>query len=305
MKRYLVLGGNGFIGKYIVEKLAIDNEVVIADFNIENKMPIKNVKYKKIDFTKTEDFDEYLDNIDIVIHLISTIMPSDNIKNINKELEENVFSTINLLNGCVKKNIEQIIFVSSGGTVYGEHDILPIKEDEKKNPICNYGIIKELIEKYLALYFHNYGLNYKVVRLGNPYSEKMKNGKRQGIIPIIIDQIINNKPIKIWGDGEDIRDYIFIDDAIDAIIKVIEYEGNEKIFNIGTGKGISINKLIDIIKKYLSEYDIKVEYTNSRKCDVKNNILDISKIEKETGWTPTTNVESGIKKIIEIKKNHS
>lgn len=303
MKKILVLGGNGFIGKYIVEKLSENdnNQIIIADYNIDGCENTPNIEYKKIDFIECQNFDEYLKNVDIVIHLISTIVPSDNNDNINKEISDNVFPTIRLLDSMLRNRTQKIVFLSSGGTVYGEHDLSPIKEEEEKNPICNYGITKLLIEKYLELYNKCYGLNYNVVRLANPYSEKIKNGKKQGIIPIVIDQILKDETITVWGDGEDVRDYIYIEDAIEAILKIMEYNGEEKIFNVGTGIGVTINELLNFIKINMDVDNIKIQYTRSRKCDVRNNVLDISKLKKELNWEPKVGINEGIEKVIEAK----
>ena len=302
MKKYLVLGGNGFIGKYVVDSLAKNNKVIVADYNIEHNEENENIEYKQMDFINCYDFTEYLEGIDIVIHLISTIGPNENTKNINKEIEENVFPTTRLLEAMVKCETKKIIFVSSGGTVYGEHECSPILESDSKDPICNYGIIKELIEKYLNLYSLYYGIDYKVLRLANPYSEVVKKGKKQGIIPILIEQLMNNETIKIWGDGNDVRDYIHIQDAIAAILKVIDYDGDEKIFNVGTGVGCSINDLIELIKEEMQISTISVSYVEGRKCDVKNNILNKKKKKKEMNWEPEITLKKGIQKVIDMKK---
>lgn len=301
MKKYLILGGNGFIGRYITERLANNNKVIVADYNIEHTEEHENIQYKKLDFVNCEDFSEYLEDIDVVIHLISTIGPNEKTENINKEISENVFPTIRLLENMVKCHTPKIVFISSGGTVYGEHSETPISEDEAKEPICNYGIIKELIEKYLKLYHLYYNLNYRIIRLANPYSEVVKKGKKQGIIPILIDQIIKGETVKIWGDGNDIRDYIYIEDAINAMIQVIEYEGEENVFNVGTGIGCSINDLLKLLQKEM-DTSVTVSYANTRKCDVRNNVLDIDRIVHETGWQPEITLEQGIQKIISRKK---
>lgn len=298
MKKYLLLGGNGYIGRYLAERIAMENEVVVADKNIEKCGKCGNIEYKNIDFINCNNFDEYLCDIDVVIHLISTIFPNDNLENIEKDITENVFPTLRLLRDICKKKDTKIIFLSSGGTVYGEHNRVPIKENEIKMPICNYGIIKENIEKYLELYSNYMNLNYRVIRLSNPYSEKIKNGRKQGIIPIVIDQIINGDIIKIYGDGNEVRDYIYIDDAIDAIMEIINYGGEEKVFNVGTGKGYSINELLELITEDLKDYKVNIEHLDNRKCDVSYNILDITCINKETGWYPKISLEQGIKKVI-------
>ena len=302
MKRYLVLGGNGFLGRYIVDRLSIDNKVIVADYNIENSNTNSNVTYKKLNFIDCNDFSEYLEDVDVVIHLISTIIANDNVSNIKKDINDNVFPTIKLLDSMAENNVRSIFFVSSGGTVYGEHDNSPIKESEPINPICNYGIIKSTIENYLNLYNIYYGINYKIVRLANPYSDITKTGKKQGIISIAIDNILEGKQIVIWGDGNDVRDYIYIEDAIDAIVKVINYNGLEKVFNIGTGIGYSINDILNIIKDKLNLQYIDVDYQKPRYCDVKNNILDITKIKSELNWEPKVELHDGIQRVLDIKR---
>ena len=304
MKKYLILGGNGFIGKYITNRLAVNNEVLVLDYDVDIQIESDNISYKKIDFVNCYNFCDFLENVDTVVHLISTIVPSEKTNNNNQEITDNVFPTIRLLDDMVKCNVKDIVFISSGGTIYGEHDEMPIFENEAKLPICNYGIIKELIEKYFNLYNLYYGINYRVARLANPYSEVLKKGKKQGIIPIFVDQILNEEPLKIWGDGNDIRDYIYMDDAVDAIVKIIEYKGKEKVFNVGTGIGYSINDLLEIINKELNVSNICVSYENSRKCDVRNSILNIDKIRKELNWEPKVNLEEGIKKVIKKKKGN-
>ena len=301
MKKYLLLGGNGFIGKYITNYLATENKVIVADYNINSTIFHPNIEYKKIDFINCEDFSMYLDGVDTVVHLISTIGPNDNLNNINKELKDNVFPTIKLLDDMVKNKNKKIVFISSGGTIYGEHSEDAILENEPKKPICNYGIIKDLIEKYIQLYNHYYNLDYRIVRLANPYSEVTKDGRKQGIIPIFMDLLLNNEEINIWGDGNDIRDYIYIDDMINAVIKVMEYEGNEKIFNIGTGIGHSVNEVLNIILNELNISNPKVNYHENRKCDVKNNVLNIDKITSTVYWKPETTLEDGIKKLLRKK----
>ncbi len=301
MKKYLVLGGNGFIGRSIVKKLSLKNEVIIADRNFEKIYDNDNVSFRELDFVSCNDFSPYLEDVDIVIHLISTIGPNDRIDNIKNEIKDNVFPTVQLLDDMVKCDTKKIVFISSGGTVYGEHVNKPIYEYEKKNPICHYGVTKDLIEKYLQLYNLYEGIDYRIIRLANPYSEFTKSGKSQGIVPIFIDQLLNNEEIKIWGDGNAIRDYIYIDDAVSAIIKIINYDGKEKIFNVGTGKGYTINEVIDIICKELNISFPNVVHLEKRKCDVGYNVLNIDKISNELGWEPKVSLESGIKRTIRKK----
>lgn len=307
----LVLGGNGFIGQQLTKELIKNHFVRIVDIN--DKMPaefyrIENIEYRKIDFINHDDFTDVLDGMDVVIHLVSTLTPNDNIDSVGLEINNNILPTIRLLDSMKKSNTKKILFISSGGTVYGNHDKNPISENECLNPISNYGIIKETIEKYMLLYNNYTNIDSRIIRLANPYSEYTKKGKMQGIIPLIIDRILKDEEITIWGDGRDVRDYIYILDAINAIISILKYTGNERVFNVGTGKGYSVNEILHIICKSLNVpfESLNLNYIEARKCDVDNNILDINRIKKETGWKPKVKLEDGINKVIvkKLKKEH-
>ena len=166
--RYLLLGGSGFIGKHLATALLARGDAV----TIAGKSPSFNMqgaKYIQLDFVNCNDFSEYIKDIDVIVHLISTILPSDNLLNVNEEISANVFPTTTLLKN-VSDLQKEIVFISSGGTIYGE-SAKPCSEKTPTNPICNYGLSKLLIEKYLGLFNHIYDLKYKVVRLSNPYSE--------------------------------------------------------------------------------------------------------------------------------------
>jgi UDP-glucose 4-epimerase len=299
MKKYLVLGGSGFIGRKIVEKLSVNNHIVVGDI-IDNFCGDNiNVEYKYIDFVNTDNFSPFLRGIDEVIHLVSTNIPCESTENFSKEISENVLATIYLLESMKKEHINKITFISSGGTIYGEGKDFPIKETEDKSPICKYAAIKLFIENIINLYKRYDNIEFLILRLSNPYGYCEKFKRTQGIIPIFIDNIINNTVTTIWGDGNNIRDYIYIDDAIEAIDKLLAKESTVGTYNIGTGIGTSINKIIEIIISNTGGCKENIIYKPSRKCDVKKNILDISKIKEEIQWEAKCSVELGIKIMIE------
>lgn len=295
--KYILFGGSGFIGTHLATALAKKHEVTIVGRAPSFNLP--NVNYKQLDFVQCHDFTDCIKKADVIIHLVSTIIPSEDLSHINQEISSNVFPTTILLENAAKLG-KTVIFVSSGGTVYGENS-KPNTELSATNPICNYGVSKLFIEKYLALFHHFYDMDYRIIRLANPYSEEIHHGKKQGIIPIIIDNIVNNQPITIWGDKQ-IRDYIHIDDAIDGISAILNYTGSERIFNLGTGVGYTVNDIIDLAEKKLKK-TAQVQYQSARKCDVKNNILDISLIQQETSWSPKITLEQGIDRVIKNKLN--
>ena len=169
--KYLVLGSNGFIGSNLVKQLMkekCDLRLFDLKLNKDNNLIHNNIEYIQGEFGIDCDFDALTKDIDIVYHLISTTIPSSNI-GYNIEIQQNVMGTIKLLDSCVKNKIKKIIFISSGGTVYGKSKGIPFKEDDCTNPICSYGIQKLSIEKYIQLYNNMYGLDYRIIRLANPY----------------------------------------------------------------------------------------------------------------------------------------
>ena len=302
MAKYLVLGGSGFLGSKLVCKLAQNqkNEIIVADLrNRPEYEKLSNVTFQKIEFVHKTDFTKELNGVDVVYHLISTITPSDNMEHIWEDLEANLKPTIALLDAMAENPSCKLVFISSGGTVYGEKEQKAIAEEESRNPVCNYGISKDTIEKYILLYHRMYGIDYRIIRLGNPYGTKVRKNQKQGLIPIVIDRIMKEEPVTVFGDGKAVRDYIHVDDAIDAILAVEKTDCEEKVFNVGSGEGHSILQILDLIVQNLDCEYPELEFWPDRKCDVENNILDIHLIEEKTGWKTQVKLEDGIKMMIE------
>lgn len=274
--------------------LAPKNEVIIIGRRPSIDVNLRNVQYRQLDFVNCEDFSEYIKDIDVIVHLVSTIIPSERTDSILSEMNENLKPTLALLRDASRLK-KKVIFVSSGGTVYGNCEAKN-KENGATNPVCNYGIVKLTIEKYLKLFREYYDLDYRIIRPSNPYSEMVYHDKKQGIIPIIIDSIINGKTMQIYG-GKQIRDYIHIDDLIDGMMAVLNYGGEERVFNIGSGVGYSIEEVIEMIEMKLGK-KLRVELSKARKCDVYRNVLDISLIRQETGWQPKIVLNEGIERAI-------
>lgn len=298
--KILLLGGGGFIGQKLINKVFKQDQVIVADMTFPKELQdLPNVEYKFLDYTNTEDFSAYLKDVCKVIHLISTTLPVDGTDVIKTDILDNVIPTVQLLQDMNKAGIRDILFVSSGGTVYGQSEHLPVAEYTSANPISSYGVQKLIIEKYLHLFYIHNNISYKIVRLANPYSSRIWSNRQQGVIPIFISKVLKGEEITIWGDGMNVRDYIHINDAIQGIDAVINYKGKERIFNIGTGIGTSLLDIIGYIVNSLG-YDFpKISFLPKRKCDVKRNIMDISRIKQCTNWYPTITIQEGIKQCIE------
>lgn len=297
--KIIVLGAAGFIGTNLalelvndskIELTLVDEKIEYFNSKIKEKEDIKLVESKLYMDT---NFDELVAGQDVVYHLFSSVVPTTSNQHIEQEINSNVISTIRLLDACVRNSIKNIIFISSGGTVYGKKVQCPIKEDSATDPINSYGIQKLMIEKLLQLYNHLYGIDYRIVRLSNPYGPYQRPNGVLGAVTTFTYKALNNDLITIYGNGDVVRDYIYIEDAIAAILKVANGECEYKIFNIGSGVGISLNQLIGVIKKTLNT-NADVRYTESRKSDVPVNYLDVSRFESCYGTISSTSLEEGI-----------
>lgn len=291
----LVTGGMGFIGRNLTGILTNQgHKVRILDLQgQEDNLPI-NCEFIEVDFNSEIDYTTILKEIDVVFHLISTTVPGIAEQNKVFDITSNVGGTLKFLDAIIASQVSKLIFISSGGTVYGEATSDTVSELHETNPICSYGIHKLTIEKYLYYYHVKYGLDYQIIRLSNPYGKGQDGKKGQGIIPIFANHLKEKEPIQVFGDGNIVRDYIHINDVVNALVKFVSYKGNERIFNLGTGRGTSILEIIETLQ-VCSGIEATIEFIPNRSIDVKRNVLDITKIRKEIDWNPEISLEEGIK----------
>ena len=304
----LILGAAGFIGTNLLMKLAEDKKLSITavDKKLDYFYALKgknlnNVSFVEAPLTPDMDFDSILKGQDIVYHLVSTTVPTTSNQHISQELTANVIFSSNLFDACVKNNVKKVAFISSGGTVYGKEVDCPLKEKTPTNPISAYGIQKVTIEKLLYLYKYMYGLDYRIVRLANPYGPYQRPNGILGAITTFTYKALKGEEVVVYGDGSVVRDFIYIDDAIRAIIKITNGKNKHNIFNLGCGYGTSIKDILDIIQNTL-QIKIKVVYKDSRKVDVPVNYLDISRYEKYYGTLNPVSLPDGIKYTAEFMK---
>ena len=295
MCKCLVIGGTGFLGTNLCEALVIAGYEVSAlarggEKAERLKRILPSVQFIEADFMTIKNWDMYLDNIDIVFHLVSTTKPSN--KDLLYEFSSNVMPTIRFLEACIDKRLK-VIYFSSGGTVYGVPRYLPIDEYHRTEPISAYGIHKLSVEKCIEYYGRTYGIHYNILRIANPYGEYQDVNGNQGIIGVFLNKLRNRETLEIWGNGEAIRDYIYVKDLMSACMKLITYNGSEKIFNIGSGKGYAVKEVVQIIKQHFS-HRVEIKFLPARIQDVSANILDISVATRELKWEPSVMLEDGI-----------
>lgn len=298
MKKILVLGGTGFLGTNLCTYL-LNYDYDVVSYSRKLHSPVcqfPEISYVQGDFLQEVNFARLIDGVDIIFHLISTTQPAN--QNMSKEFKSNVIPTVNLLDACIGRRIK-IIFFSSGGTVYGIPRYTPIDESHRTNPISPYGIHKLTLEKCLEYYGYMYGIDYMILRISNPYGAYQDPNGKQGAIAVFLSKAIMNRTIEIWGDGSVVRDYIYVDDVMKACISLLNYHGGKRIFNISSGTGYSINKVLGFIEQKIN-HPLSVQYIRGRKQDVPVNVLDNRLLEKECNWRCDVNLEMGIDKMMQL-----
>lgn len=306
--RILLLGAAGFIGTNLTIELAKnkEDEITLVDRSKKFFKPILDMNLKNTHIVESEltvdmDFDSILKDQEVVYHLVSTTVPTTSNKHISQELVSNVIFSSNLFEACVRCGVKKVVFISSGGTVYGKEADCPLKEKTATNPISSYGVQKITIEKLLYLYKYMYGLDYRIIRLANPYGPYQRPNGILGAVTTFTYKALKGDKISVFGDGSVVRDFIYIDDAIKAITKIVDGENKYRTFNLGCGYGTSIKQVLEIIEDALG-IKLNVSYVESRKVDVPANYLDISRYEKYYGALDPIPLKEGIKKTAEFMK---
>ena len=294
----VVLGGAGFLGSHLTESLLADGRRVRV-FDREN-VDLRNLdrlsgswEFLGGDFGSESDQRRAVEGAGTLFHLVSTTIPASSNQDPAFDVETNLLSTVRLLELARRAGVERIVFVSSGGTVYGRPERIPIPEDHPTNPLVSYGVVKLAVEKYLGLYHHLYGLSYRVVRLSNPYGPRQRPGGAQGAASVFLGRVHAGDPIEIWGDGSVVRDYVYVADAVEGILAAANHPGNTGTFNIGSGEGTSLNDLVAIIRE-VTGGKVEVRHTPGRTFDVPANVLDIGRAREELGWAPRTPLREGL-----------
>ncbi len=301
----LVTGGAGFIGSHLVDTLidrgynviAVDNLSTGKSEYINNKALFYQIDITNIDAIK-QVFQVHKPST--VFHLAAQISVSRSTREPAFDALTNVVGTVNLLEASIENGTRKFVFSSSGGVVYGEVDEYPIKESTPFAPVSPYGISKMTGEYYLRFFKREKGLDYVALRYANIYGPRQDPYGEAGVVAIFINKMLKGERPTINGDGEYVRDYVFVDDVVNANIKAMEYEGTAEV-NIGTSKGTSVNELFKILKS-LMDFSDDAEYGPPRPGDIRKNILDNSLAKEKLNWQPTYPLEEGLKKTIEYFK---
>jgi UDP-glucose 4-epimerase len=295
-----VFGGGGFIGSAIVDRLLVGGHElrVFERPRVEPYRkfgPKEKVDWLTGDLMSAFDVARAIDGADTVIHLVSSTLPKNSNDDPIYDVQTNLVASVQMLDAMVAKGVRKIIFISSGGTVYGNPVRLPIDESHPTEPKVSYGVTKLAIEKYLLLYKHVYGLKVIILRVANPFGERQRTENSQGAVGVFLDHAISGKTINIWGDGSVTRDYLYISDVAEAFSAALDYEGENSVFNISSGAGTSLNDLVSKIEHTLG-CKVLVNYQSSRTFDVQESVLDNALALSELSWRPLVGLDEGLRK---------
>ncbi len=292
--RALVIGGSGFIGSHLVDAL-IHTGYSVRTYD---RMPERfrstpaGVDFMQGDFSDTTALAEALSGVDIVYHLLSTTVPGTSNLDPIADIEGNLVNTVRLLALMREASVKRLVFLSSGGTVYGIPQADPVSEEHPLQPISSYGIVKSAIEHYLHMEHHLHGLEYTVLRASNPYGPRQGHGGVQGVIGTYLWNYAHGEPLQLWGDGSVVRDFIYVEDLAELCVKGSEGSG-VGCYNAGSGEGHSILQIIDAISEVVGE-KVLPDIKPGRGLDVPRSVLDIAKAKQVFDWAPATSLEEGI-----------
>ena len=287
--------GAGFLGSALAASLAAKEKVRVVNKEASPLCGQHNIDFIEGDL-KNLDWESVLRDVDVVYPMHGTIISYAGTDGIVRDINEGIIPMLTLVSECKKRGIRRIIYPSSGGTVYGKYSVHS-RETHPTVPYSVYAAHKIALENYFRLFNLYDDMEIITLRIANPYGYLETANRKQGIIPIFIDRIINGQPIEVWGAGKNVRDYIYIDDLVDAMEKAAAYRGEYRCFNIGSSTGTSIKKVIRLIEQH-SGKKAQVTVKPGRICDAESSYLSNDLAVKELGWKPSVTLDEGIQRLI-------
>lgn len=294
--RIVIIGGNGFIGSAFIKYASRrEMDIVCCDYR-EPWQRINGVKYIRMEAENADFYGALFEKGDTVIILKWRGVPATCLENGRELIESNIVGTMILIEACIAKQVKKIIFASSGGAIYGDKRELPIKEEAEASPISLYAIQKLMVEDYLRYIAGTKEQNVLILRISNPYGSGQVPFCGQGLIATFLACNLLGREAEIWGDGNSVRDYLYIDDLVQAVFLCVEKEIDSGTYNIGSGVGTSIFEICDLIES-VTHHKMNYVLKSANSNQVKNNILDCGKFCDCTDWKCTFNMYEGLIKM--------
>jgi UDP-glucose 4-epimerase len=290
----VVTGGTGFIGKALVTRL---RGLGVRVRTYSRRPAVAGEDHVSGALADMLRLRHALCGADHVFHLAWTTVPQTSNNDPVADVSDNLTAGCLLLEACRLERVGCVTFLSSGGTVYGGRHHEPIVEAAPTEPICSYGITKLAVEKYLALYRHLHGLDYRILRVSNAYGEGQPTNRPQGLIGVAFDRLRRGEPIQIWGDGEAVRDYIHLDDIVSACVAAMRHlpDGADRIFNVSAQIGYSIREVLATLEATTRRVPL-VTYQSARACDLDRVVLSNARASQVLGWRPLVSLPEGVRR---------
>lgn len=288
-KKVIVFGGGGFIGRHLCETL-VERGAEVTAFDRELSAVPESVRCIQGDFFDERQLAQAIQGQDMIVHAICTINPGSSVERYMQGYEKDFVQSARLCDVAFRQG-KRLLFLSSGGTVYASKN-RPLVEDDPKKPINHYGSLKLCVENMMQAFMHA-GADFRIARIANAYGPGQDYRKGVGFVDAAIKKAMRGETIEIWGDGNIVRDYIYIDDICHMLCDVLAHDGEVRVFNIGTGEGVSQRQVVEVLKEHIP--GAAVNFLPGRTVDKKETVLDIACYKKKFSFTPR-NFSEGFQK---------
>ncbi|CAN5208000.1 NAD-dependent epimerase/dehydratase family protein [soil metagenome] len=298
MAKVVVVGANGFLGSHLVDGLAASGHEVTAFGRFSSPRPkftAAGVKVVRGEFLNRADIDNLVGGAEIVFHFLSTTTPATAESDPTLDIRTNVVQSVELLEACVEAGVSRVFFASTGGAVYGPQGKASYVETDRTEPVSPYAIGKLSIENYLRYFEVMHGLRSTALRISNPYGTRQPAHRRQGLIPIALRQISVGEPVVRFGDGSMVRDYLYVEDLVGMIVRMVERESLHSTYNLGSGTGHSVNEIFDSLRR-VTGVDFDIVERDVPATFVDRVVLDTGRYRAEFGDTELTPLDEGVRR---------
>jgi UDP-glucose 4-epimerase len=291
--RVLVTGASGFIGAAVVAALTGRGHHVVAVARRAPAVADQGISWVEADLRTHSAWTALLDGITTIYHFAWSSLPADSNQDPVADAYDNIVGTLRLLEAARARSGIRFVFSSSGGTVYGRLQADRAAETHPTRPICAYGVSKLTVENYLMLYSSMWGLDAVTLRISNAYGPGQDTGRNFGAVTTFTRCALTGEPITIYGDGSVVRDYLYISDLVDAVVRAGQMHGGAAVLNIGSGVGHSLNEVVQTISRALGR-PVRIRYLPARSFDVPLSVLDINCAQQALSWSPMVDIEQGV-----------